>query len=402
MKKLLAIFLSALLLFSFAACGGNRQNETSTFPSSTEKTTKENETTQNQNEELSFEDIPDTMSSPDGRYKIAFITDVGQLKDESFNHGTWNGVKKFAYENKISYKYYQPANGNQATDEDRFGAMKTAAEAGAEVIVCAGYLQKDALQRAAEEYTDIMFVFIDGSVLYEGKNENGTPLDNVAAVDFREEESGYLAGYAAVMNGYTKLGFTGGGGGTNPPCCRFGYGFVQGANDAAKEKNINVNMNYSWEYGASFSQSAELQTMLSGWYANGTEVIFCSGGAMCLSAFAAASANDGAVIGVDVDQSKKSDTVVTSALKGISQSVLYVLGKVYDEKWDEVGGKLTTLGAKEDAVGLPTENWKLDNFSLNDYKKLFEALKDGKIKVDRDYEKGLKDENFSNLKLNII
>ncbi|MBQ1966711.1 MAG: BMP family ABC transporter substrate-binding protein, partial [Clostridia bacterium] len=177
---------------------------------------------------------------------------------------------------------------------------------------------------------------------------------------------------------------------------------VQGINDAAKEKNITADVNFSWEYGASFSQSAELQTMLSGWYANGTEVIFCSGGSMCLSAFAAASANDGAVIGVDVDQSKKSDTVVTSALKGISQSVLYVLKKIKSNKWDDVGGKLTTLGAKEDAVGLPTENWKLKNFSVEAYRKLLKKLKNGEIKVDRDYEKGLKDENFSNVKLNII
>ncbi|MBQ4267538.1 MAG: BMP family ABC transporter substrate-binding protein, partial [Clostridia bacterium] len=115
-----------------------------------------------------------------------------------------------------------------------------------------------------------------------------------------------------------------------------------------------------------------------------------------------ASANDGAVISVDVDQSKKSDTVITSALKGISRSAVYILNKSKDKKWDEVGGKLTTLGAKEDAVGLPTENWKLEGFTVEEYEKLLKKLKDGEIKVDRDYEKGLKDENFDNVKLNII
>lgn len=401
MKKSIAIFLSVFLLFSLAACGEKDKTPT-TLPSASDTSTTKETTTKPEKTETDFDGIPDTMTSENGTYTIAFVTDVGTLKDESFNQGTWNGIKKFASENKQSYKYYQPANGNQATDEDRYEAMKTAAEAGAEIIVCAGFLQKDALRRAAEEYKNVKFIFIDGTVLNEGGKENGKPLTNVAAVDFREEESGYLAGYAAVMNGYKKLGFTGGGGGTNPPCSRFGYGYVQGINDAAKEKNITADVNFSWEYGASFSQSAELQTMLSGWYANGTEVIFCSGGSMCLSAFAAASANDGAVIGVDVDQSKKSDTVVTSALKGISQSALYVLDKAKDNKWDDVGGKLTTLGAKEDAVGLPTENWKLKNFSVEDYRKLLKKLKDGEIKVDRDYEKGLKDENFSNVKLNII
>ena len=399
MKKFIAIFLSALLLFSLAACG--EDSGTTTFPNVTEGTTEEN-TTNAQNENLNAEDIPDNMTSPDGNYEIAFVTDVGSLKDESFNEGTWNGIKLFAAENKLTYKYYQPAGKNQATDEDRYEAMKTAATSGAKVVVCAGFLQKEALLKAAEEFKDVKFIFIDGTVIYEGGDENTSPLENVAAVDFHEEESGYLAGYAAVMNGYTKLGFTGGGGGTNPPCSRFGYGFVQGINDAAKEKNITADVNFSWEYGASFSQSAELQTMLSGWYSNGTEVIFCSGGAMCLSAFAAASANDGAVIGVDVDQSKKSDTVVTSALKGISQSAIFILDKVYSDEWDEVSGKLTTLGAEEDAVGLPTENWKLENFSVSDYKKLYEKLKEGEIEVDRDYETGLNDENFENVKLNII
>ena len=399
MKKLIAIFLSALLLFNFTACG--EDGGTTTFPSSTNESTEEN-TTVPKPENLSADDIPDNVTSPDGKYEIAFVTDVGSLKDESFNQGTWNGVKLFAAENKLTYKYYQPANKNQATDEDRYEAMKTAASSGAKVIVCAGFLQKEALLKAAEEFPDVNFIFIDGTVIYEGGDENTSPLENVAAVDFREEESGYLAGSAAVMNGYTKLGFTGGGGGTNPPCSRFAYGYVQGINDAAKEKNITANVNLSWEYGASFSQSAELQTMLSGWYANGTEVIFCCGGAMCLSAFAAASANEGAVIGVDIDQSKKSDTVVTSALKGISLSALLMLDKVYSDEWNEVGGKLTTLGAEHDAVGLPTENWKLENFSIEDYKKLFERLKDGEIEVDRDYESGLKDENFENVKLNII
>lgn len=399
MKKLIAIFLSALLLLSFTACGEDKN--TTTFPSTANGGTEEN-TTDSKPENIIADEIPDNMTSPDGKYEIAFVTDVASLKDESFNQETWNGVKIFAKKNELSYKYYQPANKNQATDEDRYEAMKAAADSGAGVIVCAGFLHENALNKIAEEYPDVKFIFIDGTVLYEGGDKNASPLENVAAVDFHEEESGYLAGYAAVMNGYTKLGFTGGGGGTNPSCSRFAYGYIQGINDAAKAKNITADVNLSWEYGATFSQSAELQTMLSGWYANGTEIIFCSGGAMCLSAFAAASANEGAVIGVDVDQSKKSDTVVTSALKGVGMATQLMLDKIYSEEWNEIGGKLTTLGAEHDAVGLPTDSWKLDNFSKEDYKKLYEKLKDGDIEVDRDYENGLKKENFENVNLNII
>lgn len=413
MKKTLAIFLCAVIMMSFAACG-EKNNTDGNIPQSSlpQSTLTEKETdkttdgttekgTENQDDEFDYNALPNTMTSKDGKYEIAFVTDLGQLLDKSFNQGTWEGVKRFAKENDKTYKYYQPANGNQATDDDRYNAMKAAADAGARVIICAGYLQAEAIRKAAKEYKDVGFIFIDGSVIRESEDENSAPLKNVAAIDYNEEQSGFLAGYAAVADGYTRLGFTGGGGGTNPSCTRFAYGYVQGADAAAEKEGKTVEMKLSWEYGASFSPSAELQTMLNGWYANGTEIIFCCGGPMCQSAFAAASANEGAVIGVDVDQSVESDTVVTSAMKGLRESVLYTLEKVYSDKWDELGGQQTTLGAKEDAVGLPVKSWSMESFTVERYNELFDKLKNGEIKVDRDYGK-LKPETFKNVKLTIV
>ena len=235
--------------------------------------------------------IEDNMTSDNGTYEVAFVTDVGQLKDKSFNEGTWNGVKLYASENGLSYKYYQPANGDQATDDDRYDAMKAAADAGAKVIVCAGFMQGTALEKAANEFADVKFIFIDGW---------GMGLDNVVGVAFKEEQCGYLAGYAVVKDGYESLGYAGGGGGTNPACMRYGYGFIQGANDAAKEMGKTVDMKFTWAYGASFSPSAELQTLISGWYEAGTEIVFSAGGSIFDSITAAASANDGKVIGGDI------------------------------------------------------------------------------------------------------
>lgn len=414
MKKFNAIILSLLMLVSFAACGGNTQDATTSNISTTnQQATNQSSTGQDsdeqtsttaapQNEQVDYESIPDTMTASDGKYLIGFVTDVGVLKDKSFNQGTWEGVKKFAYDEGKSYKYYQPAGGDHATDDDRYNAMKAAADAGAEIIVCAGLMQAPALKRAAKEFADVKFVFIDGWVLNEDENNEGEPLENVASVDFREEQSGYLAGYAAVMEGYTKLGFSGGGGGTTPSCSRFGYGYIQGAEAAAKELDTEVDMKFSWEYGASFSASPELQTMLEGWYSSGTQAVFICGGSMCQSGFAAASANDAAVIGVDVDQSGDSDTVITSATKGLRESVGYVLEKFYSDSWNEIGGKLTTLGAAEDAVSLPTENWRFKKFTTEDYKKLFENLKNGTVEVDRDYETGLDSANFEKVNLTIV
>ena len=321
-------------------------------------------------------------------YEVAFITDVGQLKDQSFNQGTYDGVKLFAYANGLSYKYYQPANGDQATDDDRYDAMKAAVEGGAKVVVAAGFMQEAALKRAAEQYTDIPFVFIDGYPI---------GCDNVAGIAFQEEQSGYFAGYAAVMEGYTKLGFCGGGGGTNPACCRFGYGYVQGANAAAAAKGVNVEIKYSWQYGSAFSASPELQAMADGWYANGTEVIFACGGSMFSSVVAAAAANDALVIGVDVDQSYQSETVITSAMKGLADAVQWACAKVYDGTFSEIGGVGTSLGVNNNAVALPTATWSLKNFSVSDYEALFAKVKSGELVIDADYNN--LEQNYSNVKL---
>ena len=317
--------------------------------------------------------LPDECASEDGTYKLAFVTDVGQLKDKSFNQGTWNGVKAYACANGLTYKYYQPANGDQATDDDRYDAMKAAADNGAEVIVAAGFMQGTALAKAAAEFTGVKFVFIDGWPL---------GLPNVAPIAFAEEQSGYLAGYAVVKEGFEKVGFSGGGGGTNPACARYGYGFAQGMNAAAKEMGKTVELKYSWQYGATFSASPELQTMISGWYENGTQIVFACGGSMFASITAAASANDALVVGVDTDQSTQSETVILSALKGLSAATEWAIAKNYNGEWDTVGDVATSLGAKDNAVGLPTDTWMLENYTVEEYEAQLAAIKDGTLVVD--------------------
>jgi basic membrane protein A len=346
MKKFLALFLAlALCLSVFSALA----------------------------EAVKPDDIEDNMTSADGKYEIAFVTDVGDRKDKSFNEGTWNGVKLYAAEAGKSYKYYQPANGNEATDDDRYDAMKAAVEGGAKIIVCAGFMQGTALAKAAAEFTDVNFVFIDGWSL---------GLKNVAPIAFKEEQCGYFAGYAVVKEGFEKLGFAGGGGGTNAAVNRYGYGFVQGANDAAKELGKNVDVRYTFQYGASFQPSSELQTMMSGWFENGTEIVFSCGGSIFESITAAASANDAAVIGVDVDQSFDSDTVVTSALKGITEAAGWAIKHYYDGTWDEIGDVAQSLGVNESAVGLPTDTWSLENFTVAEYEDLLAKVKSGEVSID--------------------
>ena len=385
MKKI--IFSMFLLLFALTLIACDDKTEVKTG-------NKTDNITGGETEEPSYnyDAIPDTMES--SSYEIAFVTDIGQLKDKSFNQGTWEGVKRFAHENKKTYKYYQPANANSATDDDRYNAMKAAVNGGAKIIVCAGFMQFAALDKISVEHPEVKFVFIDGWNF--GK-------ENVTAIIFQEEQAGYLAGYGAVMDGYTKLGFSGGGGGNNPACQRFGYGYIQGASAAAKLKGVNVEMKYSWLHGSNFSASPELQTMAEGWYSTGTEVVFACGGSMCTSIFAAASANQGKVIGVDVDQAAESPTVITSAMKGLREGTIHALSQFYANKWSEIADKQVNLGAKDNAIGLPTSkaSWGFKNFTVNQYNELYTKLQNGTVLVDVNIENA-ETKTYDNLTLNWV
>ena len=382
MKKFLALMLALLMALSLVACGEE--------PAAPVEDTQGGEEVVEPAVINSADDVADEMTSEDGTYEVAFVTDVGQLKDKSFNQGTFDGVKLYAAKNGLTYKYYQPANGSAATDDDRIDAMKAAVDNGAKVVVCAGFMQEGALTAVATEHPEVSFIFIDGYPI---------GLDNVAGISFQEEQAGYLAGYAVVKEGYEALGFSGGGGGTNPACDRYGYGFVQGANAAAAEMGKDVTVNYTWQYGASFSASPELQAMMSGWYENGTEIVFACGGSIFQSIVAAAAENDGAVVGVDVDQSFESDTVVTSAMKGLSSSVEWALAKFYAGEFADIGGVGTSLGAADNAVGLPTETWSMTGFSVADYEALFAAIVSGEVAIDNtDMTEGsIADVDFSNV-----
>ena len=381
MKKFLALLLALVLVLSLAACGAKKEEPKAAEQPATKVTDNADE-------------VADNMTSSDGKYEVAFVTDVGQLKDKSFNQGTYDGVKLYANNNGLSYKYYQPANGDAATDDDRYDAMKSACENGAKVVVAAGFMQGTSLERAAKDFPDTKFVFIDGW---------GMGLDNVVGSAFNEQECGYLAGYAVVKEGYEKLGFCGGGGGTNPACCRYGYGFVQGANAAAAEMGKQIEINYTWLYGASFSASPEMQTLTNGWYETGTEVIFAAGGSIFQSITAAAAANDAFVVGVDTDQSYESDTVITSALKGVKEAASWAIGKAYDGTWDSLNG-FVSLGAADGATGLPEATWSLKNYSVDEYKAQLADIVSGKLVISADVleNDAILTVDFSNTTVNYV
>lgn len=321
--------------------------------------------------------------------EIAVVTDVGQLRDGGFNQGTYEGAKEYAEANKKSFTYYAPANGANASDADRIEARQLAIKNKAKIIVAPGFLQAAARRTVAKENPEVKFVFVDGWTLTDSTdangNDNGKALNNVTAISYKEQESGYRAGYAVVKDGYTKLGGTFGGAGSNPACNRYAYGFAQGANDAAKARNKNVERKVSYRYGSSFNASAELKTQRTGWYTSGTEIIFSCGGSMVQSVVAASQEIGGdtkKIVGVDVDQHALSENVITSAQKGLAVSVKLALGEYYGNEWDsKLGGKTQNLGAAEDATGLPTNDdaWRFKTFTKAEYNTLFDRIKNGTV-----------------------
>lgn len=382
-RKVLALLLALMMVLAFAACGPQKDPTPTPDPAAPGGSDKT----------VTPDEISDVMDSADGRYEIAMVTDLAQLKDKAFNQGTWEGVKTYAYEHGKSYKYYQPANGSEATDSDRYDAFIAAINNGAKIIVVPGYGQYNALYQAATEHPEVSFVFIDGW---------DVGLDNVAGIFYHEEQSGFMAGYACVKDGMTKLGYSGGGGGSNPAISRSCYGFVQGANAAAVEMGVQVEMKISYLYGDSYSASDAFQTQINGWYASGTEVVMSYGGKMCDSVFAAAAANNAYSIAGDVDQSGDSKTVITSALKGLGASVQLALSSYYDGNWDSIKGG-TQLGIKEGAAGLPMATSRFETFSEADYEALVDAMISGELVVSADFEKFMAgEETFSNVTVNFI
>ena len=359
MKKILAMLLALVMVLSLAACGGN-------------------------------------AAADEGGYKVAMVTDYGDITDQSFNQTTYEACKAFAEANNIGFTYYKPAGDS---DAERVAMIEKAVDEGYNVIVLPGFAFAAAIANAAPQYPDVKFIALDVSE-YDLTSAGLTAetMKNVYSAVYQEELSGYMAGYAAVKLGYTKLGFLGGM--AVPAVQKFGYGFVQGADAAAKELNITVDMNYV--YGGLFYGTADFTARMDTWYQGGTEVVFACGGGIYTSAVDAAKKVEGAkVIGVDVDQAGviagyagMSDTslTVTSAMKGLYPTTVDTLTDVIiNGNWEKYAGKVATLGLvsgddpEANYVQIPMEStqWS-DTFTKDDYKALVKGMFDGTITVSAD------------------
>ncbi|WP_035777313.1 BMP family lipoprotein [Butyrivibrio sp. AE3004] len=395
MKKLLAMMLTASLTFSLVACGGSSATtdtaDTAVEETSTEETSEAADTTEATEETT---EAADTTATSDK--KIAMITDSGDITDMSFNQTTYEASKAFAEANSVDYQYYKPT---EDSDEARIAAFNNAVADGFNVIIVPGYLFAGMIANVAEANPDVTIIALDCS---EGDFEGaGMPTlpENVCSFTYQEELAGYMAGYAVVKEGYKKLGFLGGM--AVPAVIRYGFGFVQGANDAAKDLGNAGDVEVNYVYGGQFYGDESITATMDTWYQGGTEIVFACGGGIFSSACEAAIKEgvNGKVVGVDVDQSGTIDgqygvegLCVTSAMKGLAATVNSTLTDLFAGDWSKHAGKIENLGlvSGDDVslnyVQLPTDTWTMTNFTIDDYKTLVASMYSGDITVSSDIE----------------
>lgn len=341
-----------------------------------------------------------------GDMKIAMVTDSGDITDQSFNQTTYEACKAWSEENGSEFNYYKPESDS---DEARNASVDQAVADGANVIVLPGYMFAATIVEQSEMYPDVKFIAPDvsaGDICEKGVGEGYTynpddyevtdyyNADNVYCCTYQEEISGYMAGYAAVKLGYKHLGFLGGM--SVPAVTRFGYGYVQGVDEAAKELGITSDVELEYVCGGQFYGDADITAYMDTWYGSkGVEVVFACGGGIYTSAAEAAAAAkvDGKVIGVDSDQSGiiGEDITVTSAMKGLAPTVKTALDAIKDGNWEsDYAGKIDNLGLvsenpEDNYVQLPMETTQWDdNFTVDDYKDLVKKLYNGEIEVSSD------------------
>ena len=375
-KKVVSLLLAAAMTTAaLAGCGssnGSSSSDASTGADSTSATSASAST--------------DGEKKDAAGEKIAMITDSGDITDESFNQITWETVCAYGDANGVEYEYYKPA---EDTDEERINSIDLAVSEGATVVVMPGYLFGPAIAEEQDTYPDVTFIAVDvteGDIV-----KNGKAVDlgkNVYICSFEEEQAGYLAGYAAVKDGYTSLGFLGGI--AVPAVIRFGYGYVQGINAAAEEDGVDVNVKYY--YGGQFYGDDSITARMEGWYADGTQVVFACGGGIYTSAVDAAKKVGAKVIGVDVDQAGViagyagvEGMTVTSAMKGLTEAVNTALADIDAGSWGDIAGSNGNFGLEDgDYVGLPTDadSWNFETFTVEEYEELKQKIASGEIVVD--------------------
>ena len=391
MKKLFIILLMAGLLLSVSACTdiasqlttrsqGELSREKEEGPSATPLPAQEAAPAAGENggngaAAANGEITANGEPAPEAKPRpLALICGPQGVEDQAaandYDWAAWQGLLQYSQASGLAAQAYPAAQEDQAS---RLAAVGLAVEGGAQLIVAAGQAYEDTVYEAQYLYPHIGFILIDGEPHSLDFSQYAIAA-NTFAVSYTEQELGYLAGYALVSEGCTKLGFIGAL--ATADMVRCGAGFIQGAAQAATDSQTQVTVSYC--YSGLLGEDQRLQNLAGSWYANGVEAIFAAGN-FTASVCGAAEAAAAYVLAMNTDQYDLSSSVVSSAVKNISLSVYNGAEDWFDGSfW---GGKRVTQGLGSQGVGLAMEHERFNNFSAANLRMLLNRFDNDELQV---------------------
>lgn len=332
MRKIWILFLCFALIFSLAACGGEKKEDDNSSAYS---------------------------------YEIGFLTASSDLSidDEDRIEAAWNGVRLFAEKHGKTYKYYEPKAADSKSQVERVG---DAVKEGVKYIVAVGPEVKDGIAEAQDKYKDVTFIYLDGSL-----DEIG---DNCITVRFNPLQAGFLAGYGAVLEGFDNLGYLAGD--ESAEAVAYGYGFLQGVNEAAARFGRYAVVHY--KYAGKDADDGAIKKTAENWYETGADVIFTYGRPVFNLVKNEAEQAGKAVFASNASKDY-SKTVITSARKCYEEVVSKQLQAAYDGTFK--GGKSVYMTAKNGGVGLDMKNSRFQQFNKDLYDDIYKELAKGDVKL---------------------
>ena len=302
----------------------------------------------------------DDTGAGEGDFKAAIVTDTAGLGDQSFNDSANAGLEQAKTDFGIDGQVYETA---QPSDYEP--SLAQAPAQGADLTFAIGFLMTDALQNVVDQNPDAQFAIVDSVV--EG--------DNVASINFREEEGSFLVGaIAGLMTESNKVGFIGGL--EVPLIKRFEVGFRAGVEAVNPDAEVLIT------YAGDFGDPGKGKEIALSQYADGADVIFHAAGGTGLGLFQAAQEKGPGywAIGVDSDQYDLApDNILTSMMKRVDEAVYRTIEAAKDGNFQ--GGSVI-FGLKEDGVGLaPTTSNNTPQEVIDRAEELRQMIIDGEIKV---------------------
>ena len=281
---------------------------------------------------------------------IAFAAGSAYGLDNGPDAAVWRGVQTFA----ATFGYAAQSFVTQdETPEACTAVLREAAESGAELVVCRGDAMAGALFEMQRSYPTVSYLLLEGEPHSEDYASYETTI-NTHCVLFAVEQAGYLAGYAAVREGYTALGFVGAD--SMPETVRYCTGMMQGAEAAAEREGQQVRLEV-WLVGSGAADDA-VTARMSSWYADGVQLIVPAGGRLVESCIAAAQASGGRVLNAGWDAAALDPSVLSSTLLNYS---VVTQRKLYDfftaGNWGDQASRTERLDASAAAISLPLTGW---------------------------------------------